>query len=207
MAKLSQIVSYFLDSENYGDQEEARAYRFAIRCLQTEVQLDIQGKVNTHTITIGKDRIAILPKNCIKVKHLDYAIDYSNVLNNNYSFMSDIQFEQHIKKLKPPYTVDYKKRQIVFDADYPDDSIDIKSLDREELCGDTDLDERLSNMIVAYIKWQWEMGRKGNGAGQINYFKTEYYREKTNCKFRIGRPSTQELNFDARAHTYYGVKE
>lgn len=204
MAKLSTIVGFFLDSEQYGDAEYARAYRFAIRGLQTEVNLDMVGKICKHTINITNDKIAKLPQNVIRVKSVD--CDYSVGLDESCSNMSDIQFDMHIKKFGMPYEIDYRKRQIVFDANYPYSEVEIETLDREELCDDSDIDERLSNMLVAYIKWQWEIGKKGNGAGQIDYFMKQYYREKDNAKFRIGRPTNQELNRASREHNFYGIK-
>lgn len=204
MAKISTIVGYFLDSENYGDAEYARAYRFAIRGLQTEINLDMTGKICKHTIAIGSNRIASLPANVIRVKSVD--ADLSGSLSIVDSNMNDLQFEQHIKKFGMPYEVDYRRRRIVFDVNYPFDEVEIETLDREELCEDSDIDERLTNMLVAYLKWQWEIGKKNNGAGQINYFKTEYYREKENAKFRIGRPTNQELGRSSREHTFFGIK-
>lgn len=201
--KLSQIVGQFLDVENYSDAEYARAYRFAVRCLRNEIELDIQGKICKETICIGEDKIAKLPDNFIK----EIEVDYSKHIDQDCSNMDDLCFETYIKDFEPPYKIDYKKGLIIFKPDYKYDEIEFEFLGREELCGDTEIDDRLSDLVVSYIKWQWEIGRKGNNAGNIEYYKREFYRNKDNAKFRIARPTNQELLRNSRIHTFYGIKQ
>ncbi len=201
--KISQAVSYFLDSENYGDAEYSKAYRLAIRCLRNEIELDIDGKICKERICIGKDRIAKLPDNFIR----EIEVDHSKHLEQDCSNMDEFEFERYITNYKPHYKVDSKKGIITFRHDYEYDEIDFEYLGREELCGDTEIDDRLADVIVSYIKWQWEIGRKGNSVGQIEYFKRDFYRNKDNAKFRMGRPTNQELKRNSTIHTYYGLKQ
>jgi len=200
--KLSAIVGQALDVDNFGDAEYAKAYRLAVRCLRNEIELDILGSICKTKVCIGKDKIASLPDNFIR----EIEVDYSKCMDDSFSNMDEATFENYIKDFSPVYTVDVKKGIIVFKPDYPYDEIEFEYLGREELCGDTEIDDRLSDVIVSYIKWQWEIGRKGNSANQIEYYKREFYRYKDNAKFRIHRPTNQQLIRNSRIHTYYGIK-
>lgn len=200
--KISSVVGQFLDVENYGDAEYSKAYRLAIRCLRNEIELDLDGKICKTKLCIGKDKIAKLPDNFIR----EIDVDYSRCLEDGFQNIDDIHLDSFITDFRPPYKVDSKKGIIVFQPDYKYDEVEFEYLGREELCGDTEIDDRLTDVIVTYIKWQWEIGRKGNSAGTIDYYKREFYRTKDNAKFRIARPNNQELIRNSRIHTYYGVK-
>ena len=200
--KLSLAVSYFFDTENYGDAEYAKAYRIAVRCLRNEIELDIDGKICKAKLCIGKDKIAKLPDNFIR----EVDVDYSRCLEDGFENIDDTHLDSFITDFRPPYTIDRKKGIITFQPDYEYDEVEFEYLGREELCGDTEIDDRLTDVIVTYLKWQWEIGRKGNSAGTIDYYKREFYRAKDNAKFRIGRPTNQQLIRNSRVHTYYGLK-
>lgn len=200
--KLSLAVGQFLDQENYSDAEYGKAYRLAVRCLRNEIELDIDGKICKANIFIGKDKIAKLPDNFIR----EIDVDYSRCLEEGFENIDDVHLDSFITDFRPPYTIDTKKGIITFHPDYEYDEVEFEYLGREELCGDTKIDDRLTDLIVTYIKWQWEIGRKGNSVGIIDYYKREFYRSKDNAKFRIGRPTNQQLIRNSRIHTHYGLK-
>ncbi len=200
--KLSQIVGEALDVDNLGDAEYAKAYRLANRCLRNEIQLDLDGKICRTTICVGGDRTAKLPDNFIR----EIEVDFSSKLDEDCSNMDDTLFDKMICDYEPPYKIDSKKGIIIFNPDYKYDEVEFEYLGREELCGATEVDDRLADVFVTYITWQMEIGRKGNSAGTIDYYKREFYRTKDNVKFRIGRPTNDEMLNNSRRHTYYGLK-
>lgn len=64
--KVSEIVSQFLDSKNYGSAEYAKAYRIAIRGLRS-LSWDVTGIPIRTKVEVGCDLTASVPEDCIKI--------------------------------------------------------------------------------------------------------------------------------------------
>ena len=203
--KLSEILGQFLDEQNYGQAEYAKAYRIAIRCLRTELELDIIGKKCETTLVIGEDKTAPLPDNFIKEIFIDIEDDLSSELDD-CSNLSDFAIESFIHKTKPEYEIDLRRGKVIFPTNFQYSEVTMLYTGRECFGDNYEVDDRLTNCMIAYLVWNFNKGKRSTSVGQENYYKMEFYREKDNAKFRIGRPSNYDLQKDARKHTFYGIK-
>lgn len=98
--KLSEVVSQFLDNNNLGQAEYAKAYRMAIRGLRY-LSWDIVGKVKTEELTLDANKTALLPQGCIKV--LDFGISDGCGGIASFDKVDDLVYNEDVPKYRDNY--------------------------------------------------------------------------------------------------------
>jgi hypothetical protein len=234
--KLSQVVGIFLDEIQGGQAEYARCYRMAIRgwkelelditgvpktvlltvsCDKTVDLPDNFIKETNVGVLNEKNEIASLTRNDNLISDLD---DCATVQYDNTDFLNfedDERFDQYIYQQSygrgsyntiGEFKIDMGANRIILNPDFKYSEITVEYLGREEFEGEYTIDTRLVDALVAYIRWRYNIGKKGVSFGIAQAMMQEYIREKNNAKFRIKRPTIPDMNQSSRIHTKMSLK-
>ena len=98
--KLSEVVSQFLDNNNLGQTEYAKAYRMAIRGLR-DLTWDVVGKVKIEELTLDANKTAQLPLCCVKV--LDFGISDGKGGIASFDKVNDLTYNEEVPKYRDDY--------------------------------------------------------------------------------------------------------
>jgi len=234
--KLSAVVGIFLDEIQGGQAEYARCYRMAIRGWKeleldiTGVPLTVFLPVASDNtadlpdnfiketnvgVLNGKGEIASLTRNNNLISNLDGCATVQHD-TDILAFDNDEKFDNYIYQQASyglgsynhigEFKVDMSANLIILNPDFNCGEIVLEYLGREEFEGEYTIDTRLVDALAAYIRWRYNIGKKGVGFGTAQAMMQEYIREKNNAKFRIKRPTIADMNQSARIHTKIGLK-
>lgn len=240
MINLSEIVAQFLDEQNLGDAEYAKAYRFANRAIK-EIGWDVTGEVKTVEVVADDNKMIILPTDLLRV--LDFGIadgkggiaSYSKVKTMKYD--TDVANYQNLLELQDldnpnlwgntpygyygnfsnelplgvgsyntigEYMVSSNNQSIMVDPKSNYSHFLLQYLATTQ-CTD-EANEFIAPAVVAYIKWKFFQVAGKYSIRDIEYYKSEYYREKRNAKNRVKALTTQQMNELARVSVKMGIK-
>jgi hypothetical protein len=234
--KLSAVVGIFLDEIQGGQAEYARCYRMAIRgfkeldlditavpkTVMLEVSCDKTADLPDDFIkdtNLGvlneKGEIASLTRNDNLITDLDDCAIVQYQESDFLNFENDDTFDTFIYQQSygkgsyntiGEFKIDTGASQIVLDPDFKYTQILLEYVAREQFEGEYLIDVRLVDALVAYIRWRYNIGKKGVGFGTAQAMMQEYLREKSNARYRIKVPTISDMNQNSRIHTKMSLK-
>ena len=229
---VSQVVGSFIDENNLGKAEYAKAYRIAIRGCR-ELSFDITGQVVTSVVVSASDGTIIYPEDCVKI--LDFGISdgdggiasydkVDNLTDNNLVSTyndgyndSEYLFSSNSTTLEASlgigsynsigeYRLDDKQRKIYLRANKGVGTYIVKHTSYKEEDCEYEVNIMASEALLAFITWRYNMtGSKTNQSIKDANMR-EYHRLKTNAKLKIKMPTKQQLSKNSRETTRMSIK-
>lgn len=173
--KVSEIVSQFLDENNLGQAEFAKAYRIAIRGWR-QLNWDILGSICIEDVELCCDMTSDLPEGTLSV--LDFGL-----CNGNGG----------IRPFKGYYRVDLVNGKISVNADNCEKNFKIKIVKQEMPDGDYMINELASEALFAFIDYRWHYSNKQLSFIEKSDKKRYWLNQKALAKRRIKKIGITQL--------------
>lgn len=231
--KVEEVVAQFLDESNLGQAEYAKAYRIAIRGLR-DLSWDITGQVRTEPLVFDADRTALIPLDCVKILEFGVAngngdiasfdevqdfnsYPYDNNFDTIFDYHNNIPFGNYFNPENRSYglgshncigqyRVDKKQNKIFIAPNTASGTFLIKYTSNQKENCDYEIDIMASEALLAYIRWKFNMTGVRNTLQVQAVNRAEYYREKSNAKMRLKKPTLSAMNKSSRESTKMSIR-
>ena len=229
MAKieLKEIVSQFLDGNDFGQAEYSKAYRIAIRGLRI-LNWDVKGKIKETVLNVRQDLSAELPDDYLS--YIEIGVPNSNGSlatltenpNLNQSINLDVEYDDdyvgnnmivsydrnYLNSRRGigsvnnigEFKIDVEEGMILFDPCFCYREVVMKYNSRDIYNGKGEyvIDEMCSEALLAFIVWQWYKHKQGVPQNHKIQFQIDWQNEKRLAKARMRHITAQQLNDASR---------
>lgn len=230
---VSQIVGQFLDLQNLGKAEYAKAYRIAVRGWR-QLNWDITGQVRTVLLNVSTDRTLPLPEDFIN--DLDFGTDNGNGGISSFTrvdnFPSKYSRTGAVVTDKLSHTMDFypwgypesesygvgssntigfyyinkAERKIYVDPNYGGSELKLKYLSKSTVgCDDYEINEMAEEALITWIDWQFAKGDRRLGLAEKRDKERMFYTEKAKAKMRIKKITRADMNQNSRESVKMGL--
>ena len=231
--KVEEVVAAFLDQSNLGQAEYAKAYRIAIRGLR-DLSWDITGQVRTEPLVFDADRTALIPLDCVKILEFGVAngnggiasfdevqdfntYPYDNNFDTIFDYHNNAPFGNYFNpenrsyglgshNCVGQYRIDKKQNKIFIAPNTASGTFLIKYTSNQKENCDYEIDIMASEALLAYIRWKFNMTGVRNTLQVQAVNRAEYYREKSNAKMRLKKPTLSAMNKSSRESTKMSIR-
>lgn len=209
----------FLDSVDGGDAEYAKAYRMATRGLRA-INWDVSGESVEVDLTVECDCTVCLPDDFINLVRIGVVNARGEVaeltenpqltLDTGYRQGREYEFDEPFEyrptggtmrsygKGSLPnigeFTVDKGANLIILNPDFFYETVRVKYLKRRKSGEDYLVDELVQEALIAWLRWQWFISKKGVSTYEKETYRRDWFNEKRLSRARINNVTKQTLN-------------